>query len=288
MEIKLCAFADEADKMLTGQIAALKRNGIGQIELRGVNGKNIKDLSVAEAKDAAAQLKANDIKVWSIGSPIGKTDIHCDFDAYLTEVRHIYGLAQIFECDKVRVFSFFNAYEEGALVVKYMQRLVSLAGEYGLTLYHENEKDIYGDTAERVSELLDKVVGLSSVYDPANFVQVGQDMDAAFIALFGRTSYFHIKDVIAATGQLVPAGFGDGKVDKILRVLDRSAVLTLEPHLKVFDGYATIDDSEMKNKFDYKSNDEAFDAAVSALKGLLVAAGYREVTGRGAGVWTQD
>ena len=47
--IRLCAFADEADKMVDGQIAALKRNNIGLIELRGLDGVNIGKLSEDEA-----------------------------------------------------------------------------------------------------------------------------------------------------------------------------------------------------------------------------------------------
>ena len=56
-------------------------------------------------------------------------------------------------------------------------------------------------------------------------------------------------------------------------------VLTLEPHLAVFDAYASIDNSEMKHKFHFTSNNEAFDCAVKAIKEILVKAGYKEVTG---------
>ena len=38
--IRLCAFADEEDESLDGQIAALKRNGIEYLELRSVVGHN--------------------------------------------------------------------------------------------------------------------------------------------------------------------------------------------------------------------------------------------------------
>jgi hypothetical protein len=41
--IRLCAFSDEADASLAGQIAALKDNGICLTELRSVSGKNVKD-----------------------------------------------------------------------------------------------------------------------------------------------------------------------------------------------------------------------------------------------------
>ena len=56
-------------------------------------------------------------------------------------------------------------------------------------------------------------------------------------------------------------------------------VLTLEPHLAVFDGYAAIDAEEMKNRFHFENNDEAFDYAVTALKGILTAQGYKEMNG---------
>ena len=55
--IRLSAFADEAGKELSAQIAALKRNGIQHLEIRGVNKKNVKDLTVAEAKEIAKALE---------------------------------------------------------------------------------------------------------------------------------------------------------------------------------------------------------------------------------------
>ena len=56
--VKLCAFADEASKSLDGQIEALKRNGIYAIELRGVDGTNIADLTDEQAKIAADKPRA--------------------------------------------------------------------------------------------------------------------------------------------------------------------------------------------------------------------------------------
>ena len=49
--MRLCAFADEASANLDGQIEALKRNGIGLIEIRGVDGENIKDISYNKIKE---------------------------------------------------------------------------------------------------------------------------------------------------------------------------------------------------------------------------------------------
>ena len=56
-------------------------------------------------------------------------------------------------------------------------------------------------------------------------------------------------------------------------------MLTLEPHLALFEGYAAIDNTVMKNKFTFKDNNESFDAAVTALKKILTAEGYKETNG---------
>ena len=143
----------------------------------------------------------------------------------------------------------------------------------------EEKKKIYGDVAERVVEILDAVPALGSVYDPANFLQDGELPEKTLPLLHARSTYFHIKDVIVETGELVPAGYGDGAIDRLVEMIDRDAVLTVEPHLKVFAGYAEIDGEEMKNKFHFASNGEAFDAAISAIKTVLTSVGYVEENG---------
>ena len=137
-------------------------------------------------------------------------------------------------------------------------------------------EDIYGDNVERTLEVLENVPALKSVYDPANFIQVGEPAEKSLAALHSKAAYFHIKDVVEETGELVPAGHGAGKIDELIARIDRDVVMTLEPHLAIFDAYKSIDDTEMKHKFHFASNGEAFDAAVNALKALIVKAGYQE------------
>lgn len=273
--IQLCAFADEASSKLEGQIAALKRNQISYVEIRGVNGVNVSKLTEEQATEAAAQLKDAGIRVWSIGSPLGKVKIDCDFEEYRNTVRHVCRMAQIFGTDKIRMFSFHEAYADEERVFAYLREMVEIAKEYGVQLYHENEKKIYGDTVERVLRIRERVEGLKYVYDPANFLEVGEDSQASLDALHAKSDYFHIKDVISETGELVPAGCGDGRIGELVaRIGDADRVLTLEPHLAVFSGYSEIDGSKMKNKYYFSSNEEAFDAAVAALKKVLAEQGY--------------
>lgn len=277
--IKLCAFSDEASGSLEGQIAALRRNGISYMEIRNVDGKNIKDITLERAGEIKQILDENKIKVWSIGSPIGKVDIDTDIDEYMQVVCHILEIAKILECDRIRMFSFFKAYDKSEKVMEYLKKMVEKAALYNIKLCHENEKDIYGDTAERNLQILENVPGLYYIYDPANFLQIGEDAKKTLSLLADKAEYFHIKDVISKTGQLVPAGEGDGRISELIESIDSDKVLTLEPHLTIFAGYAAIDSTEMKNKYTFESNDDAFDAAVVALKGLLAKAGYKETEG---------
>ncbi len=277
--IRLCAFTDEAGKPLAEQIDAMHRNNLFLTELRTVDGVNVSKLSPDEARGIRSTLDSEGLAVWSIGSPLGKVDISVDMDEYLDTVRHVCELANVLGTDKIRMFSFHKAYEDEPRVFDNLSRMVDTAKEYGVTLYHENEKNIYGDTAERVLRIMDSVKGLRFVYDPANFLQCGEPADKTLPLFHHRCDYFHIKDVIAATEELVPAGCGDGQIARLVDMIEGDTVLTLEPHLAIFDGYGAIDDRKMKNKFVFSSNAEAFDTAVKALKAILCECGYREANG---------
>ena len=277
--IRLCAFSDEAGSSLNEQILALKRNNISLMELRSIDKKNVADFTIEEAMSYQKVLEENNISVWSIGSPIGKVNINIDFNEYLKKVEHVCKIAKVFKTDKIRMFSFFHAYEQEEKVYEYLRKMIEVAGKYGILLFHENEKDIFGDTAQRVQKIMDNVYGLKYIYDPANYLQCDQKAEDTLSLFHDKTNYFHIKDVISKTGQLVPAGHGDGMILELVKMISDDKTLTLEPHLAVFDAYKNIDNTEMKHKYTYSSANEAFDAAVNALKLLLKEAGYREENG---------
>ena len=44
--VNIYAFADEASPDIDGQIAAMKRNGLQGVEIRGVDGQTISDISL--------------------------------------------------------------------------------------------------------------------------------------------------------------------------------------------------------------------------------------------------
>lgn len=274
--MKLCAFADEASASLSGQITALRRNEIPYLEIRGIDGKNIKDVTANEAREIKKRLDDAGISVWSMGSPIGKIEIEGDLAAHFDDFKRILETADIFGAKHIRMFSFFPMKEHDAektkeLVLTNVEKLLALTPAH-ITLCHENEKDIFGENAENCLLLHKTFPRLRAVFDPANFVQCGVDTLAAWEMLRDHVEYLHIKDA-ASDGTVVPAGMGLGNVPHIVSdYLARGGeVMTLEPHLFDFTGLSALENGKsLKHSVShYRNNDEAFDAAVVALRKIL-------------------
>ncbi len=272
MDFKLAAFADEADGRISEQIKAMKENGIRYLEIRGVDGENISDITMERAKEVRRQLEDAGILVWSLGSPYGKIGINEDFSSHLDKFKHGLELAEILGAKHIRMFSFYVPSGEEALykekVMSRLEQFLLAAKDSGIILCHENEKGIYGDIASRCAEIHKTFPELRAVFDPANFIQCGQDTMEAWEQLSPYIEYMHIKDAMV-DGSVVPAGKGIGNLPYLLKNY-KGSVLTLEPHLSVFDGFEKLEAEEKtKMGYCYPSSRAAFDAAVNALKELI-------------------
>lgn len=277
--LRIFAFADEASPQIDGQIAALRRNGLQGLEIRNVDGQNVSDISLEKAREVHKKLTDAGLSVWSIGSPIGKIDIQKDnFEQHLQKYLHTLEIARALGAEKLRMFSFYLPKGQDPApfrqqVIDRLSRMAELAQGSGVALCHENEKGIYGDVASRCLEILQAVPQLQGVFDPANFVQCGQETWAAWEMLHERITYMHIKDALP-DGRVVPAGAGVGNVARILSAFRAQGgdAVTIEPHLQVFSGLAGLEragDTSDVGSYCYESNDAAFDAACAALKGIL-------------------
>ena len=279
-DVKIFAFADEASANLVGQIAAMRRNQLDGLEIRNVDGVNVSDMTLEHARAVRAQMDDAGLKVWSIGSPIGKIDVEKDdFDAHLDKFRHTLEVAEALGAKNIRLFSFYipsgrNPADFRGAVMDRMGAMLDAAQGTGLELCHENEKGIYGDMADRCADLHRTFPALRAVFDPANFIQCGQDTWQAWALLKPYVKYLHVKDALA-DGNVVPAGKGIGNVARIVGeyLAMGGLALTLEPHLKVFDGLEALERASNNRpalgSHCYASNDEAFDAACAALKDIL-------------------
>ena len=274
----LSAFADEAGESLQEQIAALKRNNITHMEIRAVDGVNVCLTPLDKIKEYKKQLDEAGIKIVTIGSPVGKVHLDEDYTEHVAMFLHTLAVAKILGATRIRMFSIFLPQDEDAakykeLVMSRMAEMVKIAEGTGITLYHENEKDIYGDVPERVLELMDAFGGkMQFIFDPANYVQCDRDPLEVYPLLKDKIAYFHIQDARMDNKRVVPAGTGSGRIPEILKDYAKThenTMLTLEPHLKAFAGLKDEVSIQYDEEAAYKDNNEAFDAGVAALKKIL-------------------
>ena len=271
----LSAFADEYADSLKEQCEALNGFGIGNIELRGVNGKNVSVLTSREVKEEKKILDDYGIKVSSIGSPLGKIDIDGDLGEHLETAKRVYETANILGAKNVRIFSFYskNAPFDKSKIYAGLEKLVDLSDDTGLTLCHENEALIYGESPEKCLEIAEYFGGrIKCVFDMGNFVLDGYEPMSAYKLLSDHIEYFHIKDALYA-GAIVPAGKGEAKIKEILDDYKengrKDTFITLEPHLQTFSGLNALVGKSFDNPYKYDNQKAAFTDAVEKLKGLL-------------------
>ena len=190
------------------------------------------------------------------------------FGPHLERFRRALRAADVMGAPYIRVFSFFipDGQEPEQYREEVIDRLGIMAGEAedsGVTLLHENEKDIYGDTPSRCLDILAGVdsPALRAAWDAANFVQCGvRPYREGYASLRPYIEYVHVKDAISGSNTVVPAGEGDGQLPETLSALQASGFdgyFSLEPHLAsagTFSGF---------------SGPELFRKAAGAFKELL-------------------
>ena len=264
--IQLSGFADEIGPDLGLQIETLASENMKFLELRGVWDTNVLDLGNDQRAEVRERLGDAGIRVSSIGSPIGKVRIDEPWGDHVERFKAALDAAEFFEAPYIRLFSYYPP-EDGTIadhrdeVIRRLNEQVEMAAGRAVTLLHENEADIYGEKPDACLDLHENVPGLKAVFDPANFVQAAVKPAEAWAALKEHVVYFHIKDAVAGTGKVVPAGEGDGDIPEILReaICERgySGFISLEPHLAVAGQFAGF------------SGPDLFKKAVQTLKKIL-------------------
>ena len=277
-KIILSAFADEYDSSFEEQLKGLVSLGIGNVEIRGVDGKNVSTLTKSEVKEVKSKLNHYGIGASAIGSPIGKVKLDDDLDAHLDMSKRVFETASELGAKYVRMFSFYAPMGKNITECKEqaffeLSRLVDAAKEQGVVLCHENEARIYGDVPSRCREIFDSFGGdIKCVFDMGNFALDGIDPMPAYELLKNEIAYFHIKDALAA-GAIVPPGKGEAKIAEILakhvKYAENDFYISLEPHLQLFSGLNALTDRSFDNPYKYNDMKEAFVDALNKLKEQL-------------------
>lgn len=275
---KISGFSDEICEAVTTQFEVLNKLGIKYFEPRGIDGKNISNLSDAEVASLKEKMDKYGISVSSIGSPVGKIKLSEDFAPHFDMFCRVVKTAKALGTKYIRIFSFYhdagtwsNAEQEE--VIARLRKMIEYAKSEDVILLHENEKDIFGDNAERCEILMKNLYcdNFKAVFDPANFVQCKQDTKEAYELLKPYIAYMHIKDALFADASVVPAGQGDGNVEFILKSLFKNGYdgfLSLEPHLGSFKGLDALEGGDIMKDLP-EGGEGTFTLAYRALSNIL-------------------
>ncbi len=241
--IRLSAFADEISPDPVEQLDVLSRHGIQFIEFRSIHKTNVLDLSDEQHAAFRRLLQERGCGLSAIGSPVGKIQITDPFEPHLLRLARACDLAEFYDTPNIRIFSYYLPKGEDPArfrdeVMRRMSAMARYGEKRGVKLVLENEKGIYGDIAPRVLEIMQNVPSpaLGLAFDPANFLEVGQEIAPAWEMLKSRVIHFHVKDYDRAIHKNVPAGQGEGQIPRLLKeAVDAgyNGFAVLEPHLVV-------------------------------------------------------
>jgi sugar phosphate isomerase/epimerase len=276
----LSAFADEISPDPQAQIDVLKSCGIRHIEFRSILGTNVLALSDLQIAEFKSLLDKHGFKLSAIGSTIGKIRIDEPFGPHLDKLRRALELCQIFQTPNIRIFSYYppqglewdDCGDHRREVLDRMWQKCALAAKAGVRLLHENEHRIYGDSPDRVVDLMSTVLEqadedtFSAVYDAANYVFCGCDPWEGWTRTKQWTRHFHIKDWIKGAPHGSLAGAGQGQFPRVIQdavAMGYEGFATMEPHL--LGGGPTGG----------QTGPELFPKAVAAFKAILDDAGAK-------------
>lgn len=245
----LSAFADEIGPDPQLQIDVLSASGVKHIEFRSILGTNVLTLSDLQLREFKSLLDKHGFGLSAIGSPIGKVRIDEPFAPHLEKFKHAIELCKRFGTTNIRVFSYYppegKEWDEAATqhrqeVLERMTKKCELARQAAVRLVHENEHRIYGDSPDRVVDLVGTLLGrfdkavFGAVYDPANYVFCGYDPWEGWERTRDWTVHFHIKDWKAGAKHGSIPGEGEGQIPRVIAdAVGRgyAGFATMEPHL---------------------------------------------------------
>jgi sugar phosphate isomerase/epimerase len=286
MPFKLAVITDEISQDFDRALAVARELGLAQVELRGMWGKNLIDLTSDEVKEARRLLTKYRMKVTDLASPFLKVDapgfttVAGERDAFNARfgyqeqpqvLKRAIELAKVFETDKIRIFSFWRVErpaEVFELIVADIHRALKVAKKHQITLILENEHACNIATAAESVKVLAAIqdAHFALTWDPANAFAAGEKPfpDGYYLLPQRRIAHVHVKDVArnSSTGRTEWQPMGKGEVDytgqfkALVRDRYRHSI-SLETHWRAPSGSA----------------EESTRISMQGLKELLVKAG---------------
>ncbi|AIE87300.1 sugar phosphate isomerase/epimerase family protein [Fimbriimonas ginsengisoli] len=267
----LTGFADEISPSIDEQVETLSRLGLSGLDLRGVDGINVLDLTLDHLEKILDKVHDAGLKISCVGSPVNKVkyDVMAQAREFDRLKRACY-VAQRVNTKRIRIFT--PEVPEGSedelapKVIEWMKEQRQLAKDQEVVLIHENDARFWGAYPENAKRMYGELGDshFKAVYDFANDVLLGYRPKDWFPWLLPHLDTLHIKDAKAAERAIVPAGEGDAEIEETLRYLigeGWNGNLTLEPHLQAAGPMGGFSGAQL------------FETAVVALRNVLQRAG---------------
>jgi len=251
-DLTICLITDEVSPSLDEGLAFAREEGIGTIDLRVVDGRNVLALSRGELADAAQRVRAAGLSVscictpllkWSPPGRIARTEgDQFGFALGDRPPRDVYAeafvAADILGARNLRVFSYL-AYDDYRLddLREPIGDLLLLAEKFDMKVHIENEGvcNIAGLAELEALVTTYRHPRLKALPDIANAYRTATPPSAADLTrLMPFTDMLHIKDYSNAARRFVPVGEGDIPIETLLAATlparEAPLSLTIETH----------------------------------------------------------
>jgi sugar phosphate isomerase/epimerase len=251
-DLTICLITDEVSPSLDEGLAFAREEGIGTVDLRVIDGRNVLALSRGELTDAAQRVRAAGLSVSCICTPLlkwsppGKSartmGDQFGFDLGDRTPRDIYedafAAADILGARNLRVFSYL-AYDDYRVndLREPMDDLLALAEKFDMKVHVENEGvcNIAGFAELEALVTTYRHPRLRAVPDIANAYRSSQPPSASDLArLLPFSDMLHVKDYANAAGRFVAVGEGDIPIATLLAATlpahSAPMTLTIETH----------------------------------------------------------
>ena len=251
-DLTICLITDEVSPSLDEGLAFAREEGIGAIDLRVIDGRNVLALSRSELADAARRVRAAGLSVSCICTPLlkwsppGKT-ARAEGDQFGFALgdrspRELYAsafeAAEILGARNLRIFSYL-AYDDYRLddLREPIDDLLVLADKFDMKLHVENEGVCNIGAFDELEALVTayRHPRLRALPDIANAYRILRPPLAADLArLLPFADLLHIKDYADAAGRFVAVGEGDIPIARLLAETlpahQAPLTLTIETH----------------------------------------------------------
>ena len=234
---RVAAITDEFSPDIERAARSMRKIGMAGAELRMAFGKNVVDLTDEELDRAIATVRAHDLEIVSIASPLLKCtlpdapEVDSRFQQDMFAARHTFAdqprlaqraleIAGRTGAKIVRVFSYWRTIrpeECFSRIVEALRGLAEQAADRGVTIGLENEHACNLGTAEETARVLAAAdhPNLKLVWDPANALVAGENPFPEGYAKLppGRIVHVHAKDCHVNNHQPAWLELGEGSID---------------------------------------------------------------------------